>query len=481
MFSFPHTLKKHGFQADARTIFDFLEAMQAGLISNLGDLYAVGERVIVKDRRQKGPYTKAFFEYFLGVEIKDDASLDEAVMKSEGYRRLREDFLRRVYAGDDDFAEDDVFEQKPFIDLFLEHSFRSSTQLEAILDGREVSHEIPKMPDVGGRTNLFDKMMSDYSKVDGDKLMQQLREIAKWEREEHRGGPLYAGRYGVSPFGNSGRALGGIRIGGTGQSRLARAVLGDPSFYPVDRNEILNQNNVDAALAALKGARDVDEHEEFDLEETIREGVKRGGLILPKMRTVRDERVKVVLLIDNGGHSMDPHTRMVQDLFKRMKTRFNHDLKVYYFHNSFLTAVYNTEVRDQYDWTHLREVLRFSPDHRVFFVGDAAMSDNELNSWSFQEDKAGKGYYDPYPRYSAVDYAFKNIRFKFPKSVWLNPRRKESWYKTGTIGQIGKVIPMFELSPQGIEESVKHMNRCNDRSNPSGIRIPEPYGQMSTI
>ena len=44
-----------------------------------------------------------------------------------------------------------------------------------------------------------------------------------------------------------------IRVGGSGGGKMARKVMGDANFFPVDLDAILNDNNIDAALASLKG------------------------------------------------------------------------------------------------------------------------------------------------------------------------------------------------------------------------------------
>jgi len=58
--TFPSELRKHGLQADVRTILNLYTLMSRGLIGNLGGLYSCGERIVVKEPRQKGPFTVAF-------------------------------------------------------------------------------------------------------------------------------------------------------------------------------------------------------------------------------------------------------------------------------------------------------------------------------------------------------------------------------------------------------------------------------------
>jgi hypothetical protein len=45
----------------------------------------------------------------------------------------------------------------------------------------------------------------------------------------------------------------------------------------------------------------------------------------------------------------------------------------------------------------------------------------------------------------------------FPHAVWLNPVAERSWPYTRTIGVIGSIFPMFELSLDGLEKAVACM------------------------
>src|SRR4051794_9265957 len=87
--SFPAELRKHGLHADVRTIIQLYTLMSRGLVQDLGTLYSFGERLVVKDPREKGPYTVAFFGHFLDIHIAPGQSLDEAVITSDVFYRWR--------------------------------------------------------------------------------------------------------------------------------------------------------------------------------------------------------------------------------------------------------------------------------------------------------------------------------------------------------------------------------------------------------
>ena len=99
--------------------------------------------------------------------------------------------------------------------------------------------------------------MADYSDLSLEELLERMKEVMEKQKGKHSGGSHWVGTGGISPYGHGGAAKDGIRMGGTGGGKMARKVLGDASFYPVDLDALLNDDNVDAALAALKGVLQV--------------------------------------------------------------------------------------------------------------------------------------------------------------------------------------------------------------------------------
>jgi uncharacterized protein with von Willebrand factor type A (vWA) domain len=223
-------------------------------------------------------------------------------------------------------------------------------------------------------------------------------------------------------------------------------VLNDSRYFPMKLNETLSDNNVDAAFAALKGVAEHASHLELDIEETIRLGARRGGLFLPHLKNEEEEQLNVMLFIDNGGSSMDPHIPVVQTLFSKMKTRFTHDLKIFYFHNIIATTVYSDEARLK-GLVPLENVLREGKHQRVFIVGDASMGSYELHG-----TYGGKSGFDN----------LREIAVAFPRLTWLNPVPEGAWGRTKTIDDIRSIVKMFPLTPRGIERAVRHMNQVSE-------------------
>ena len=102
-----------------------------------------------------------------------------------------------------------------------------------------------------------------------------LKTLAE-QQERHDGGGRWVGTGGTSPFGHSGYASQGIRVGGPGGGRRALAVAGERRWrrYRNDR-----QYGVRDFQVALRALRDLgrEGHLELDLDETIRETGRNGG------------------------------------------------------------------------------------------------------------------------------------------------------------------------------------------------------------
>ena len=435
--SFPSALRSHGINSDARTLIHLYTLMSRGLVRDLGGVYSHGERLVVKDPREKGPYTIAFFAHFLDIHITPGQTLDDAVMHSDAFNNWRHEYAPgRTPSSQlvDEFL-DSVLNRAP--DL----KGMAANLLEKVGDPLQIN--VP-FSEFDGEVEEIDM---DHSDEELAELVKKMQEIAEEQKEVHNGGRKYIGAGGTSPYGHNGKSSGGIRVGGRSAHLSARMVLNDARFFPVDLRAILTDNNVDAALAALKGVSERTSRLQLDIQETIRKGAKRGGLFLPEIRNDEDDRFNIMIFIDNGGFSMDPHIPVVRTLFQKMKTRFSHDLQMFYFHNIIEGTVYRDEARRK-EPVLVESLLKEGKHQSVFIVGDASMAPYELHSGGSVK--------------SGFDY-LREMAATFPRLAWLNPVPEGAWYSTETIGDIRTVIKMFALTPRGIEKSVEHMNRFSPR------------------
>lgn len=431
----PHKFREYELQVDVRVLLLLQKAMQRGLIKTLGDMYGVLKGIVVKDPKMMGPYTRAYYDYFLNIDIQNGERLSDAIKRSATFRQWRDDNLDRF--GDD-------MEVDELVNHFLDDVHLTTYDIKEIIDGRQIwDKDDPSQKDedsddgqLGRERRHLDKM-ADYSDLSLEELLERMKEVMDQQKSRHSGGSHWIGTGGTSPYGHGGAAKDGIRVGGTGGGKMARKVVNDRKFFPVDMDSILNDNNVDAALASLKGIIEETAHEELDVPDTINKGLKRGGLFIPELKNVTDEKLQVLLFVDNGGYSMDPYINVVRTLFRKMKTRFAHDLETYYFHNTIYDYVFTDAYRSKY--ISIDKILQKDPNYRIFIIGDASMAPYELN------------------RTSRATY--KAFTSKFKKTVWLNPEPERYWRHTFTIQVIKELIDMYPLTPRGIENAVREMNR----------------------
>jgi len=80
----------------------------------------------------------------------------------------------------------------------------------------------------------------------------------------------------------------------------------------------------------------------LDLDATIRKTAENGYIDV-QTRPERRNAVKVLLFLDIGG-SMDPHVKMVEELFSAARSEFKH-LESYYFHNCLYEGVWRDNAR----------------------------------------------------------------------------------------------------------------------------------------
>lgn len=409
--------------------------MQRGLIKTLGDIHNVLKGIIVKEPADVGPFIKAYYEYFLHVPIRPGQTLEDAILRSETFEKWKTKYVEEA---DRDFTDEEL------VNTFLDEVHLTSYDIKEVISGKEIwdkdnpdlEDNDPSNEEGEAQERVLDKM-ADYSDLSLQELLERMEKVRQQQKTRHGGGSHWIGTGGISPYGHGGAAKNGIRVGGQGGGKMARKVMGDKNYFPVDRDALLNDNNIDAALASIKGVIEESATEKLDVPLTIKSGLKRGGLFIPELTSEKNEELKVIVLIDNGGYSMAPYVRSVQNLFRKMKTRFAHDLEVYYFHNTIYDRVFADERRTKS--VTVEKLLSHSKSYRVFFIGDAAMAPYELNSYSINTIKA--------------------IASKFKKSVWLNPEPLKYWPHTYTLQLMKELVPMFPLTPSGIERAVRSMNK----------------------
>ena len=437
--SLPKYLKDNALQGDVRTLLFLKKGLERGLVHTLGDLYLLLKGLVTNAPKDFGPFTTAFYQYFLDIDIKKGETLDNAILRSEAFKNWRKNNAT-AEAFEREWEADEL---KELVNDFLNDVHFTSYDIQNILKGEDIlQNDDPNRPDTEGSDdapNDILKRAADYNNISVEELLERMKQVAAQQKRRHSGGDHWIGSGGTSPYGNNGAADGGIRVGGTGGGKMARATLEDRNFFPVDTKLILQDNTVDVALAFLKGIEDESVERYLDIPLTISEGVKQGGVFLPFEKEKIEQKVQVLLLIDNGGWSMSPYVESVTKLFSKMKRRFAHDLKTYYFHNTLYEGAYKDEFRSYSQLEMVDSICKLDKNFAVFIIGDADMGPYELTPNSLA--------------------SWQKLKDHFQRIIWLNPTEERFWRNSNTIVKLSQEFDMFPLSPYGIEKGVELMNK----------------------
>ena len=291
-----------------------------------------------------------------------------------------------------------------------------------------------------------------------DEIERMLQERMKEQQEEHNGGNYWVGTHGMSTFGNSGLSPKGIRVGGQSMYHRAFRVAGERRFRDFRGDNTLDTRQFQVALKHLRqysGLVDLPATE-FDVDNTIQDTADNGGLLKVRYKKPRQNTVKVLLLMDSGG-SMDYYAHLCSSLFQAMsKVGHFKDLKVFYFHNCPYSQVYRTPSLMPSDSVPTDWLLsNLSSEYKVIFVGDAQMAPHELLGGYYYSRDPNR---DPDAPKCGLDW-LKRFRVKYPHIVWVNPSERPSWgqYWTQTYDTIAGIFPMFPLTVDGLEASMKKL------------------------
>jgi uncharacterized protein with von Willebrand factor type A (vWA) domain len=390
---FFENLRRAGLPVSLREYLTFLEAMGRGLVTyDVEGFYYLARTAMVKDERHIDRFDQAFSASFSGLEaITAQDVLDAVDLPAEWLQKLAEKHLTP----------------------------EERAEIEAL----------------GGF----------------EKLMDTLRERLKEQQGRHQGGSKWIGTAGTSPYGAYGYNPEGVRIG-QDQSRHRRAVKvwDKREFRNLDDSVELGTRNIKVALKRLrKWARD-GAAEELDLDGTIRATAEHGYLDV-QTRPERRNAVKVLLFLDVGG-SMDPHIKVVEELFSAARAEFKH-LEYYYFHNCLYEGVWRDNARRWNAQTPTQDVLRtYGPDYKCIFVGDASMSPYEI---------AYPGGANEHWNAEAGQVWLSRARSQWPHHLWINPVPRAEWDYTQSIAMIREIFEdrMVPMTLEGLDQGMRSLIR----------------------
>ena len=304
--------------------------------------------------------------------------------------------------------------------------------------------------------DLLTHLKKEFPQYELEELMKMLKERLEEQTEAHHGGSYWVGTGGTSVFGHGGYNPAGIRVGGQSRHRSAVKVAGERNFRDFRQDNILDTRQFQMAFRKLRqfSSRVDAERTELDVEATVQETCDNAGLLKLVYEKPRQNTVKVILLFDSDG-SMTPYAQMCSALFQAAdKSNHFKDLKVYYFHNCIYEHLYESPRCKWGDWIETDWVFsNLSSEYKVIIVGDASMAPSELMS------RGGSSYYSHYNEMAGIEWLQK-FRRKYSHIIWLNPISKHYWpfdYGSYTIGKIGEIFPMYELSLDGLEAAIKKL------------------------
>jgi uncharacterized protein with von Willebrand factor type A (vWA) domain len=390
--NFFYTLKDAGIPVSPTSFLTLHKALGTGLINSLNDFYTSSRAILVKSERYFDLFDQVFAHHFKGAELPDydEIELDEAT------RAMLEQWLKD-----------------------------------------------PKM-----LAKALDIDESEITKLSPEELIQYFKQKLKEQTDSHHGGDRWIGTGGTSPVGHSGYHPGGMRVGGVSRNKSAIKVAMERRYKDYSLSGPLTQSMVGEALKRLRNLVPVGPRDELNIDATIYQTMKNGGEIEIIFDRCLKDRLKVILAIDNGGYSMDPHVAVVQTLFDYARDQFK-DLKNYFFHNTIYDTLWGDPSRYKKP-QRVMEFARFDSETRFILVGDASMAPWELTATD------GSLYIDYRSGNPSIE-CLNLLAKTFPHSVWLNPVAAHQWDYTQTINMIREIIPMFELSIDGLEKAVAHL------------------------
>ena len=387
---FFQTLRASGVPVSLREYLAFLEGMAAGLVAyDVTGFYHLARICMVKDERHLDRFDRAFAASFQGLEgITPDMMLNAVDLPQDWLAKLAEGHLT---------AED-------------------RAQIVAL----------------GG----FDALM--------DSLRQRLAE----QQGRHQGGNKWVGTAGTSPFGAYGYNPEGVRIGqDTSRHQRAVKVWDRREFRNLDDQVELGTRNIKVALRRLRHWARTGAAEELDIDGTIRASATQGWLTV-QTRPERRNAVKVLLFLDIGG-SMDPHIKVMEELFSAARAEFKH-LVPFYFHNCLYEGVWRDNARRWDAQTPLAEVMRsYGADYKCIFVGDASMSPYEI----LHPGGASEHWN---PESGAV--WLRRACDQWPHHLWINPVPSAQWGFTQSIRLIRDIVgPMVPMTLDGLSQGIRQL------------------------
>jgi len=389
---FFYSLRERGIPVTPTSFLRLQQALSLGIICSLEDFYTAARAILVKSERYFDTYDQVFAHFFRGVTLLEPQEIELTEMA----KALLAEWLKNPL---------------------------------------EIAEALGLDPE-------------KLRKLTPEELIQYFLDRLKEQTGAHHGGNRWIGTGGTSPVGHSGHHPGGMRVGGRSRNKSAVKVALERRYKDYSQEGPLTEFQMGEALKRLRRMTPTGPKDRVNVDKTIYETMRNAGEIEIVFDRRLTDRLKIVLMIDNGGWSMDPYIEVVQTLFNYARSQFK-DLKIYYFHNTIYSRVYADPQR-RFKPEPVEDFIRRDSETRLILVGDASMAPYELMH-------AGGSIYIEQKESGASADRLKFLAKTFRHAVWLNPQGEEEWGHTWTVEVIRQIFPMFELTLDGLEKAVQHL------------------------
>jgi len=280
--------------------------------------------------------------------------------------------------------------------------------------------------------------------------LMERRDSPRKEREPHETAPLPP----LSPSVGEGledevRVAQAVRqsTNGIGDSLPSQQFLTSKEFFPIARRQMTQDWRYLRRLVREGPPT------ELDLGETVNQWGRQGLFLNPVLVPRRRNRIELLLLVDQDGSMVPFHTlssRLVETASREGRLG---KTGAYYFHNCPIDYLYY----EPYLATAKPLSAALAQLHSIrsvaLIVSDAG---------------AARGYLNP-ERLELTQTFLQQLQQQIPAIAWLNPVPQSRWRRS-TAGEIAQLVPMFELSRQGMNEAISVL-RGRYSSMRRGIRL----------
>jgi len=434
-----------------------MEALNKGLIHNMVEFYYTSRSILCKNEHHFDIYDIAFANFFKEAMLKFPEDIKQEIWDwlnkeitvpelIEGLQLILREYQQYI----------NIENLEQFLEELLE-KFKVKYGDSLLINApNEIKDEIwkwlEKNFDLSEASGNFQEMMSQF--FDLEEMQKRFEELMQKQDEEHNGGHHWIGTQGASPFGHGGQNPMGMRIGGSSGARMAVQIAQKRIFKDYRKDIVLDTRQIKVALKRLKKLEEIGKKDELDLNKTIDKTAKNCGDIEIIFDKKRKNNVRMVLLMDVGG-SMTPYAHLVNLLFSAANNMSHwREFKYYYFHNCIYESLYFNARRNPDEAIEFNEFLKkYNNKYKVVLAGDAAMA-----SWELTE-KYGSIYYYHRNELPGIFY-IKELANHFKNNiVWLNPELIRPEWAPWTRKIISSIIPMFDLTVEGIEEAMDYLRK----------------------